>query len=75
MTGCRRGLGLKPQRVETYKLSTDQDFEAKLVNIVGLYLNPPEHAIVLCADESPEQGRRATSPQAKPEGHGPGGAA
>lgn len=43
--------GLKPHRVETFKLSTDPDFEAKLVDIVGLYLNPPEHAIVLCADE------------------------
>jgi transposase len=43
--------GLKPHRVESFKLSTDPDFEAKLVDIVGLYLNPPEHAIVLCADE------------------------
>ena len=43
--------GLKPHRVETFKLSTDPYFEAKLVDIVGLYLNPPEHAIVLCADE------------------------
>ena len=43
--------GLKPHRVETFKLSTDPNFEAKLVDIVGLYLNPPEHAIVLCADE------------------------
>ena len=43
--------GLKPHRIEAFKLSTDPDFEAKLVDIVGLYLNPPEHAIVLCADE------------------------
>lgn len=43
--------GLKPHRVETFKLSTAPNFEAKLVDIVGLYLNPPEHAIVLCADE------------------------
>ncbi len=43
--------GLKPHRVETFKLSTDPNFEAKLVDIVGLYLNPPEHTIVLCADE------------------------
>src|SRR5207342_2213651 len=44
--------GLKPHRVETFKLSTDPKFEEKLVDVVGLYLNPPEKAIVLCADEN-----------------------
>src|SRR3954469_315328 len=43
--------GLKPHRVETFKLSNDPNFEEKLVDVVGLYLNPPEQAIVLCADE------------------------
>jgi len=43
--------GLKPHRVETFKLSNDQRFEEKLVDVVGLYLNPPENAIVLCMDE------------------------
>jgi transposase len=43
--------GLKPHRVETFKLSTDPLFEEKLVDVVGLYLNPPEKAIVLCMDE------------------------
>jgi transposase/transposase-like protein len=43
--------GLKPHRVETFKLSNDPRFEEKLVDVVGLYLNPPEKAIVLCADE------------------------
>src|ERR1700731_2791135 len=43
--------GLKPHRVETCKLSNDKRFEEKLVDVVGLYLNPPEHAIVLCMDE------------------------
>ena len=44
--------GLKPHRVETFKLSNDPKFEEKLVDVVGLYLNPPrEQAIVLCADE------------------------
>ena len=43
--------GLKPHRVETFKLSNDRHFEEKLVDIVGLYLNPPEKAIVLCMDE------------------------
>jgi transposase len=43
--------GLRPHRVETFKLSTDPRFEEKLVDVVGLYLNPPENAIVLCMDE------------------------
>jgi transposase len=43
--------GLKPHRVQTFKLSTDPRFEEKLVDVVGLYMNPPEKAIVLCADE------------------------
>jgi transposase len=43
--------GLKPHLVETFKLSTDKRFEEKLVDVVGLYLNPPDQAIVLCMDE------------------------
>lgn len=43
--------GLKPHRVTGFKLSNDPDFEAKLVDIVALYLDPPEHAIVLSVDE------------------------
>ena len=43
--------GLKPHLVETFKLSNDPKFEEKLVDVVGLYLNPPEKAIVLCMDE------------------------
>src|SRR5215203_3340651 len=43
--------GLQPHRVETFKLSNDKHFEDKLVDIVGLYLNPPEQAVVLCMDE------------------------
>jgi transposase len=43
--------GLKPHRVETFKLSRDPQFEAKLVDVVGLYLNPPDKAMVLCMDE------------------------
>jgi len=42
---------LKPHRVETFKLSNDKRFEEKLVDVVGLYLNPPENAIVLAMDE------------------------
>ena len=43
--------GLQPHRVETFKFSTDPDFARKMADIVGLYLNPPEKALVLCVDE------------------------
>jgi transposase len=43
--------GLKPHLVETFKVSTDPRFAEKLEAVVGLYLNPPEHALVLCCDE------------------------
>jgi len=43
--------GLKPHLTRTFKLSNDPHFVEKLIDIVGLYLNPPEHALVLCADE------------------------
>lgn len=43
--------GLKPHRVETFKVSNDKQFTEKLEDIVGLYLDPPEHALVLCCDE------------------------
>jgi transposase len=42
---------LKPHLIETFKLSRDKHFLEKLQDIVGLYLNPPEHALVLCVDE------------------------
>ena len=44
--------GLKPHRVRTFKLSNDPFFAEKLDDIVGLYLNPPEHALVLSLDEN-----------------------
>ncbi|WP_454742122.1 IS630 family transposase [Cupriavidus necator] len=44
-------LGLQPHRSETFKLSTDAFFIEKLRDVVGLYLNPPENALVLCVDE------------------------
>jgi transposase len=43
--------GLKPHLSRTFKVSNDPEFVEKLEAIIGLYLNPPEHAIVLCADE------------------------
>ena len=44
-------FGLKPHRVDHFKLSTDPLFIDKLYDVVGLYLNPPEAAVVLCVDE------------------------
>ena len=46
-----RDNGLKPHRIRTFKLSNDPKFAEKLVDVVGLYLNPPEHALVLSCDE------------------------
>ena len=43
--------GLKPHLVKTFKLSGDPRFEEKLIDVVGLYLNPPDKAVVLCMDE------------------------
>jgi transposase len=43
--------GLQPHRTETFKFSRDPQFDAKLADIVGLYLDPPERALVLCVDE------------------------
>jgi transposase len=44
---------LQPHRIRTFTFSPDPEFEAKLLDIVGLYLNPPENALVLCVDEKP----------------------
>jgi transposase len=46
-----RDFGLKPHRVDTFKLSTDPLFVEKVYDVVGLYVNPPESAVVLCVDE------------------------
>ncbi len=46
-----RERGLKPHLVRSFQFSTDPDFESKLEDVVGLYLNPPENSIVLCVDE------------------------
>jgi transposase len=46
-----RANGLKPHRVDSFKISNDPQFASKLEAIVGLYLNPPEHALVLSVDE------------------------
>ena len=52
-----RRYGVQPWRRETFKFSTDPELEAKVRDVVGLYLDPPEKAIVLCVDEkSPDPG-------------------
>jgi transposase len=43
--------GVKPHRVATFKVSNDPQFEEKVTDVVGLYLNPPDRALVLCVDE------------------------
>jgi transposase len=49
-----RAFGLKPHRADTFKLSTDPYFVEKVRDVVGLYLSPPERAVVLCIDEKPQ---------------------
>ncbi len=49
-----RAFGLQPHRSETFKLSPDPLLVEKVRDIVGLYLNPPEHAAVFCVDEKPQ---------------------
>ena len=44
---------IQPHRIRTFTFSPDPDFEAKLLDIIALYLNPPENALVLCVDEKP----------------------
>jgi hypothetical protein len=56
-----RAHGLKPHQARTFKLSNDPNFEAKLVDIVGLYLDPPDRALVLSVDEG-----EAWKPRAEP---------
>ena len=50
-SGSRRAHGLKPHLIETFKVSRDKNFAAKVEDVVGLYLNPPDKALVLCVDE------------------------
>jgi transposase len=46
-----REAGIQPWRAESFRFSTDPELEAKVVDVVGLYLDPPENAVVLCVDE------------------------
>jgi DNA-binding CsgD family transcriptional regulator len=51
ITEAWRRYGVRPWKAETFKFSTDPELEAKVADIIGLYLAPPENAIVLCCDE------------------------
>jgi transposase len=58
-----RAFGLQPHRQETFKLSRDPAFVDKVRDVVGLYLNPPDRALVLCVDEKPQiQAVESTTP-------------
>ncbi len=46
-----RAAGVKPHRLDRYMASNDPDFETKAADVIGLYLNPPQHAAVFCVDE------------------------
>ena len=46
-----REWGLRPHRAETFKFSTDPQLEARIRDVVGLYLDPPANAVVVCVDE------------------------
>lgn len=57
------GHGIQPHRVRAFKLSRDFDFVEKLWDVVGLYLNPPERAVVLCCNSKSRcQARERTPP-------------
>lgn len=58
--------GLKPHIVRGFKVSRDPQFVEKLEDIVGLYMSPPEHALVLCCDEKEELGAGTGSHSARP---------
>jgi transposase len=51
ITKAWKAFGVQPWRAETFKFSTDPELVAKVTDVIGLYLHPPENAIVLCVDE------------------------
>src|SRR3984893_6158199 len=55
-------FGLQPHRTRSFKLSTDPFFVEKLRDVVGLYLNPPDKAVVLCVDEKRSRPSNAPNP-------------
>jgi putative transposase len=72
-----RAFGLKPHRAQSFQISTDPHFIDKVRDVVGLYMSPPENALVLCVDEKSQiQALERSQPvlpmrPGKPEGHTP----
>lgn len=72
-----RAFGLKPHRADTFQISTDPYYVDKVRDVVGLYMSPPENALVLCVDEKSQiQALERSQPilplrPGKPEGHTP----
>jgi transposase len=70
-----RKHGLQPHRTETFKFSHDPRFEQKLAGIAGLYLDPPERALVLCVDDTRASSRGNTVAGVEYSRHSDGSAA
>ena len=51
ITKAWKEFGIRPWKADTFKFSTDPELVAKVVDVIGLYLHPPENAVVLCVDE------------------------
>lgn len=51
ITKAWKEFGIRPWKADTFKFSTDPELVAKVTDIIGLYLHPPENAVVLCVDE------------------------
>jgi transposase len=72
-----RAFGLKPHRAESFQISSDPYYVEKVRDVVGLYMSPPENALVLCVDEKSQiQALQRSQPvlplrSGKPEGHTP----
>ena len=54
LTSVWREWGLQPWRAESFKFSAGPQLEARVRDVTGLYLNPPDKAVVLCVDEKPQ---------------------
>lgn len=63
-------FGLQPYRSKSFKLSNDLFFIEKVRDIVGLYLNPPDHAMVLCVDEESQVPGAGAHPAGVADGSG-----
>ena len=57
-----RAHGLAPHRLRTFKLSRDPQFASKIRDVVGLYVDPPAHAVVLSVDEKSQMALKRTQP-------------